>query len=124
MQSSASGSVADLSRRHGRPRSGANRSIALTLLTTSALSLLAMTQGAADPAGLTLDQQAIIAKIAKPPRGENVRYAGALPDPVGAEVRLPFGEGKFLTLVRKGSTFQNDGSISWHGEVQETGERA
>jgi peptidyl-Asp metalloendopeptidase len=73
---------------------------------------------------LTPDQQALIAKIAKPPGAADVQYAGKSTDPFGAEVKLPFRDGKSITLVRKGSTFRDDGSITWIGEVAETGERA
>jgi hypothetical protein len=73
---------------------------------------------------LTPDQQAIIAKIAKPSDAAGVQYQGKTTDPFGAEVKLPFREGKSITLVRKDSTFRDDGSITWIGEVAETGERA
>ena len=72
---------------------------------------------------LTPDQQAIIAKIAKPSDSGDVQYAGRATDPFGAEVNLPF-QGQSITLVRKDTTFREDGSISWIGEVAETGERA
>src|SRR5262249_28758974 len=42
---------------------------------------------------------------------------------VGAEVQVPVGD-KSITIVRKDSTLQKDGSVIWVGEVQETGERA
>lgn len=73
---------------------------------------------------LTADQQAIIAKIAKPSGTGDVQYAGSSSDPFGAEVTLPFRQGKSITLVRKSSTFRDDGSITWVGEVADTGERA
>jgi hypothetical protein len=73
---------------------------------------------------LTPDQQAIIAKIAKPSAGGDVQFAGKSTDPFGDEVKLPFRQGKLITLVRKDSTFRDDGSITWIGEVAETGERA
>jgi hypothetical protein len=73
---------------------------------------------------LTADQQAIIAKITKPPGTGDVQYAGSSSDPFGAEVTLPFRQGKSITLVRKSSTFREDGSITWVGEVADTGERA
>jgi len=94
------------------------------LLALLPIFLFTLTPARADPKALSPDQLAIIAKIAKPSAGDNVRYADAPADPIGVEVKLPFGDGKFLTLVRKGSVLQSDGSISWHGEVQETGERA
>jgi hypothetical protein len=78
----------------------------------------------AEAVGLTPDQQAIIDRIAKPSQGENVQYVGAPTDPIGTQVRLPFRDGKHLTLVRKGAAAQGDGSILWRGEVEETGERA
>src|SRR5215813_9536275 len=93
--------------------------IAVSVLVASMLP-----QVKAEPITLTPDQLAIIDRIAKP-RGDNpVGYASAPTDPIGAEVRLPFGEGRFITLRRKGSTLREDGSISWFGEVEETGERA
>ena len=77
------------------------------------------------PTGLTPDQQAIIEKVAKPTGlADRLRYAGAPTDPIGAEVRLPLGDGRHLTMIRTGSTVLKDGSIAWQGEVQETGERA
>jgi hypothetical protein len=81
-------------------------------------------QSGSESIALTPDQLAIIDSIAKPQGGNTVGYAGAPTDPIGAQVRLPFGEGRFITLRRKGSTLREDGSVSWHGEVEETGERA
>jgi hypothetical protein len=72
---------------------------------------------------LTEDQQAIIAKIGQSARTTNVEYAGAPGDVVASEVQLPF-RNRTITLVRKSSTLQSDGSITWVGEVKETGERA
>ena len=76
------------------------------------------------PARLTPDQRAIIEQIAKPAHAENLQYAGAPADPIGTEVKLPFRDGKFLTLVRTRTTLQKDGSVAWVGQVEETGERA
>jgi hypothetical protein len=73
---------------------------------------------------LTPNQLAIIDSIAKPAHADDVRYAGAPTDPIGAEVRLPFRDGEYVTLVRKGSAVRRDGSVTWYGEVAETGERA
>ena len=73
--------------------------------------------------GLTPDQQAIIANIGRSARTNNVEYAGAPADVVASEVQLPF-HGRTITLVRKSSTLQRDGSITWVGEVKDTGERA
>ena len=39
-------------------------------------------------------------------------------------MRLPFREGTHITLVRTGTTVLKDGSVTWRGEVEETGERA
>src|SRR5262245_26716256 len=75
------------------------------------------------PGTLTPDQQAIIAKIAKPSGTTDIQYAGKSTDSFGAEIRLPFQQGKFITLLRKDTTFRDDGSITWIGEVAETGER-
>ena len=97
---------------------------ALTIAVGVLVASMLPQEGMAEPITLTPDQLAIIDRIAKP-RGDNpVGYASAPTDPIGAEVRLPFGEGRFITLRRKGSTLREDGSISWFGEVEETGERA
>lgn len=72
---------------------------------------------------LTPDQRAIIDKIAKPTGRGELQYSGAPTDDVGAVVQLPV-HGKNITIVRKESNLQKDGSIVWYGEVQETGERA
>jgi hypothetical protein len=45
-------------------------------------------------------------------------------DPIGTEITLPLGGDKSITLVRKDSAIQMDGSVLWRGEVNETGERA
>jgi hypothetical protein len=74
--------------------------------------------------GLTPDQQAIVDQIARPRGGESSRYAGTASDVIGTEVTLPLGNGQFVTLVRTGSVLQKDGSVVWHGEVPQTGERA
>jgi hypothetical protein len=74
--------------------------------------------------GLTPDQQAIVDQIARPAGGERSRYAGTASDVIGTEVTLPLGNGQFVTLVRTGSVLQKDGSVVWHGEVPQTGERA
>ena len=37
---------------------------------------------------------------------------------------LPLRAGKAITLLRKSSVVQKDGSITWTGTVEETGERA
>src|SRR6185295_18488982 len=78
----------------------------------------------AEPGALTADQRAIIDKIAKPSQAENLQFAGAPTDLIGARVRLPFREGTHITLVRTGTTVLKDGSVTWRGEVEETGERA
>src|SRR5215510_3919942 len=75
------------------------------------------------PATLTPDQRAIIDKIAKPSGRGELQYSGAPTDDVGAVVQLPV-HGKNITIVRKDSNLQKDGSVIWYGEVQETGERA
>jgi hypothetical protein len=78
----------------------------------------------AEPAVLTSNQQAIIDNVAKSSQGENLSYGSAPMDTIGATVTFPFRDGKSITLLRWGTTLQKDGSVSWHGEVQETGERA
>ena len=97
-------------------------SLVAALLALFAVSGTAL--AGAEAVGLTPDQQAIIDKFAKSPQGENVQYTGAPTDPIGSEVRLPFREGQYITLVRTGSAAQPDGSVLWRGEVKETGERA
>lgn len=74
-------------------------------------------------AGLTPDQQAIVDSLARSPALQNVHVAPAPAEAVGAEIKLPF-RGGIITLVRKASTRRSDGSISWRGEVAETGEAA
>jgi len=73
---------------------------------------------------LTPDQQAIVDKIAKSTHSENAVFARASTGPIGATVRLPFRDGKFVTLVRTKSSVLKDGGVSWRGVVEETGERA
>src|SRR5262245_9827298 len=94
---------------------------AFCLLLVATLAALAQTEAAA-PA-LTPDQRAIIDKIRKPIGRGEVQYSGAPTDHVGAVLQLPV-HGKYVTIVRKDSNLQNDGSVVWYGEVQETGERA
>jgi hypothetical protein len=77
-----------------------------------------------ESATLTPDQQAIIGKIAKSAPSETVHYARAPTDPIGEKVALPLREGKAITLLRKSSVAQKDGSVTWSGMVEETGERA
>jgi hypothetical protein len=103
---------------------GAGLPVATALAVSLVCGLSGLAQAGPESATLTPDQVAIVEKIAKPPGAEEVRYVGAPTDPIGAEVRLPFREGAYVTLVRKGSTIRKDGSVSWHGEVAETGERA
>src|SRR5581483_8350577 len=43
---------------------------------------------------------------------------------IGAKFRLPLGDGKYVTLVRRDSATQKDGSVYWRGDVEETGEHA
>jgi hypothetical protein len=96
------------------------RSAAMTMVAYFALAA----SGQCEPTtGLTADQQAIVAKIGQSARTHNVEYAGAPADAVANEVQLPFRD-RTITLVRKSSTLQSDGSITWVGEVKETGERA
>jgi len=73
---------------------------------------------------LTPDQQAIVDKIAKGTNPNNVLFTEASTDQIGTTVRLPFRRGKYITLTRTASVVRKDGSISWHGKVEETGERA
>jgi hypothetical protein len=73
---------------------------------------------------LTPDQKLIISKTAKPGRGADVQYSGTPIEPMGDRVTLPLGSTKRVTLRRKDSDLQKDGSLIWQGEVEETGERA
>jgi hypothetical protein len=91
-------------------------------LVSSASPLPARAQTDPVPTALTPDQRAIIAKISKPTGRGELQYSGA-PADVGAEVQLPV-RGKYVTVIRKQSILQKDGSVVWYGEVQETGERA
>ena len=84
----------------------------------------ALAQGAPQTAQLTPEQRAIVDKIATPTTPQDTRYAGAPSEAFGAQVTLPLGDGQSVTLVKKGSVLQKDGSVIWHGEVPETGERA
>jgi Metallo-peptidase family M12 len=95
--------------------------LAAWLMLYGALPALAQTQPA--PGALTPDQRKIVEKIAKPTGRGELQYSGAAADDVGAVVQLPV-HGKNITIVRKESNLQKDGSILWYGEVQDTGERA
>ena len=92
-------------------------------LTLWASATPAPTQRQPPPVTLTPDQRAIIDTIAKPSGRGELQYSGAPTDDVGAVVQLPV-HGKNITIVRKDSNLQKDGSVIWYGEVQETGERA
>jgi metallopeptidase family M12-like protein len=93
-------------------------------LAACAISTSAPAETAAEPVGLTPDQKTIISRLAKPTGAGNVQYAGAPAEPVGAEIRLPFRDGKSITLTRTGIITHKDGSLTWRGKVEETGERA
>src|SRR5262249_42523063 len=93
-----------------------------TLLVVAA-SLPEPVQAEARPKDVTANQQAVIDAIAKPAGVANDQYSASPTDPIGAEVRLPFRDG-FISLKRKDSTHRDDGSITWQGEVEETGEQA
>jgi hypothetical protein len=95
--------------------------VVIGVLCAVVISPSAQTDSAQIP--LTPDQRAIIDKITKPTGRGEVQYAGAPTDDVGAVVQLPV-HGKNVTIVRKESNLQKDGSVVWYGEVQETGERA
>ena len=100
------------------------RPLAWALCALSLGGEVARAQGTSDAGGLTPDQRAIVDQIAKPAGAESPRYAGTASDVIGTEVSLPLGNGQFVTLVRTGSVLQKDGSVVWHGEVPQTGERA
>jgi peptidyl-Asp metalloendopeptidase len=99
------------------------------------LSAAALAQAGAEPVALTSDQRAIVDSIAQSPHEDNVltftmpdatvkEYAVSPTGQIGAKVRLPLRNGKYITLVRREYVIEKDGSVSWRGEVEETGERA
>jgi hypothetical protein len=104
----------------------AHNCLALLLAVLQTLLSVSPARAASNAPGvnLTPDQQAIIAKITKPTETTNVKFETAPVDAIGLEVSLPFRDGRSVTLVRRNSSFRPDGSISWNGEVKETGERA
>src|SRR5262245_26546938 len=97
------------------------RAIAVIAGALCAVLIPACAQAGSTSGSLTPDQRAIIDKIAKPTGRGELRYAPT--DDVGAVVQLPV-HGKYVTIVRKDSNLQKDGSVVWYGEVQDTGERA
>ena len=103
-------------------------SLALCAASSSALAL-------SGSETLTPDQQAIVDNIAQSPHDDNVitfkmpdgsvkEYAVAPTGLIGAKVRLPLRNGKYITLVRREYVIEKDGSVTWRGMVEETGERA
>jgi hypothetical protein len=101
--------------------------LAFSMTSSSTLSeTVTVTRDAAKTSqfALTTDQRAIIELITKGTEPGNVRYAPAPSESIGAEIMLPFREGKSIVLTRVSSMTRNDGSIWWHGKVKETGERA
>jgi peptidyl-Asp metalloendopeptidase len=104
-------------------RGGCSLLIGATFLLLGGLDSPTWAQTDAGPATLTPDQLSIINSIEES-SGERKQFAAAPTEPVGARIKLPFGDGKHITLVRKASIRQNDGSVSWRGEVEETGEPA
>ena len=97
--------------------------IAVVIGVLCAVVIPPFAQGDSAQISLTPDQRAIIDKISKPTGRGELQYAGAPTDDVGAVLQLPV-HGKNVTIVRKESNLQKDGSVVWYGEVQETGERA
>jgi Metallo-peptidase family M12 len=97
--------------------------IAVVLGVLCAVAIPASARADSAQIPLTPDQRAIIDKITKPTGRGELQYAGAPTDDVGAVLQLPV-QGKNITIVRKESNLQKDGSVVWYGEVQETGERA
>ena len=67
---------------------------------------------------LTPDQRLIIDYASQSSAGETLQYVPAPTEPIGAEIKLPFRQGKHVTLVRKASIRHKDGSVSWRGEVR------
>ena len=109
--------------------------ISAALILFCAASAPALVQAGANPNALTSDQQAIVNGLAQSPHEDNVvtlklpdgsikEYAVAPTGLIGLKVRLPLRNGKYITLVRKDTVVEKDGSVTWHGEVEETGERA
>jgi peptidyl-Asp metalloendopeptidase len=88
------------------------------------MSLPLFAEPRGEPPALTPDQRAIIDQITKSSHGGILQYAGAPTEAIGAKIMLPFRDGKSLALIRKGSVVHTDGSVTWQGEVEETGERA
>jgi peptidyl-Asp metalloendopeptidase len=91
--------------------------------------------GAGPAAVLTPDQQVIVDNLANSPHEGNVltfkmpdgsvqEYAVAPTGVIGDKVRLPLRNGKYITLVRRRTAIEKDGSVTWRGEVEETGEPA
>lgn len=102
------------------------------LLALHAMSTSTLAQTRAEVGTLTPDQQAIVKRLGNSsengltltPDGSIKEYKVAPTGDIGAEVRLPVRKDKYVTLVRRTSEIQKDGSVTWLGEVQETGERA
>src|SRR5215813_12745624 len=92
-------------------------------LLVPAMTVPVLAQTDPGTSALTPDQRKIVEQSSKPSGRGELHYSGAAMDTVGAEVRVPVA-GKTITIVRKNSTMQSDGSVIWLGEVQETGERA
>jgi hypothetical protein len=108
---------------------------AALLLLSAACSPASLAQAGADPNALTSDQKAIVDSIAQSSHDDNVltftmpdgsvkEYAVAPTGLIGAKVRLPLRNGKYITLVRRETVIEKDGSVSWRGVVEETDERA
>jgi hypothetical protein len=108
--------------------------MAAALLALCAVFAPALAQtGGAPAATLTPDQQAIVNQIGKSsdnvltfkmPDGSVTEYAVAPTGLIGAKVRVPLRNAEYVTLVRRVTEIENDGSVTWHGEVEDTGERA
>jgi peptidyl-Asp metalloendopeptidase len=68
--------------------------------------------------------EAVADESARTPHSSDALVSTSQVDPIGTEITLPLGGDKSITLVRKDSAIQMDGSVLWRGEVNETGERA
>lgn len=106
------------------PRSYRLQVLGAALLALCVLSAPALVLAGAESTALTPDQQAIVDSVTKPSQMKNLTYGSIPADTVGREVKLPFRNGRQITLLRRETAVQRDGSITWRGVVEETGERA
>jgi hypothetical protein len=85
-----------------------------------------------NPAGLTLAQKAVVAKLTASPQTvgvglHRIQHAAVVEHALThaeTEVVLPLSEGRNVTLVRTRPTVRTDRGLTWWGEAVETGEPA